>query len=285
MTVEAGARVLYLVAHPDDAEFYAGGLMALQRQAGHVVRWVALTHGDAGHQRISGPPLAQMRRAEAEAAAAVIGAQCEVWDYPDGELQPTLALRRQVIAEIRRFQPDLVLTHRPVDYHPDHRAVGQVVQDACYMVTVPALVPEVPALRGDPIVAYMADRFTRPARVSPDVVLDVSPYIDTVAEMLHCHRCQFYEWLPYNLRIEATLPADETQRKQWLADVFVKPHRRQLATDYRQSLMEVYGPERGSAVQYAEVFEISEYAAPLDQAARQRLFTPAAGACAVNGAT
>jgi len=269
---EAPLRVLLLVAHPDDAEYHAGGLMTICRRAGHVVKWVSLSNGDAGHHQISGEKLARTRRKESEAAAAVIGAQWDVWEHPDGELQPTLDLRRQVIREIRAFQPDLLLTHRTVDYHPDHRAVGQVVQDACYMVTVPPIVPDVPALRKDPVVAYMADRFTRPTRLAPDVVLDVTDTLDTITEMFDRHRCQFYEWLPYNLRIEETMPASAEQRKAWLAEVFILPHRRGLADQYRQALIDQYGPQRGSAIQYAEAYEISEYAAPWEDSLRRQLF-------------
>src|SRR4030042_663078 len=100
--LEKPLKLLILGAHPDDAEYPAGGLAAL---------------------------------------------------YPDGELMPPLEVRRRVIREIRTFKPDLVLTHRTSDYHPDHRAVGQLVQDASYLVTVPNVLPEVPALVADPVVA------------------------------------------------------------------------------------------------------------------------------------
>ena len=81
---------------------------------------------------------------------------------PDGALQATLELRQRVIREIRGFRPDLVLTHRTNDYHPDHRATGQVVQDASFLVRVPRIVPEVPVLQRDPVVAFMSDLFTKP---------------------------------------------------------------------------------------------------------------------------
>ena len=87
-----------------------------------------------------------MRRRESLAAAAVIGATYDVWKYPDGMLQPTLEVRERLIREIRSFNPDLVLTHRPNDYHPDHRAVGQAVQDASYMVTVPLVAAGCPGI-------------------------------------------------------------------------------------------------------------------------------------------
>ena len=113
-------RILILGAHPDDAEFHAGGLATIYGSLGHVVKIVSLTNGDAGHHQMHAQALAARRRGEMLAAAARIGAQAEMWAHPDGFLEPTLDLRRQVIRELRRFQPDLVLTHRTNDYHPDH---------------------------------------------------------------------------------------------------------------------------------------------------------------------
>lgn len=265
-------RLLSFVAHPDDAEVHAGGLMAIYRELGHMVKWISVTNGDAGHHQKSGEELAKIRKAEARAAAAVIGAACEVWDNHDGELMPTLDLRWRVIREIRNFKPDLVLTHRTIDYHPDHRAVGQLVQDASYMVTVPATIPDVPALRKDPVVAYMADRFTRPTRVLGDVVIDVTEKIKVIVEMLHCHQSQMYEWLPYNFCIAEPVPDSDDQRKLWLAKTIASYHSRRVAHEYRGELIDTYGQERGGSAKYAEVYEISEYASPLDKEARRRLF-------------
>jgi LmbE family N-acetylglucosaminyl deacetylase len=264
-------RLLILGAHPDDAEFHAGGLATLYRRAGHVVKMVSLTNGDAGHHRLRGPELAASRRAEAACAANVIGATSAVWSHADGRLEPTLELRWQVICEIRTFRPDLVLTHRTEDYHPDHRAVGNVVRDASYLVTVPAICPEVPALVRDPVVAYMADRFTRPAPLAGDVVLDVGDCLNSIVDMLACHRSQVFEWLPYNQGIADQVPPDEVARRAWLTAWYQRWLRPQ-ADRYRAELIAQYGAERGQQVEFAEVYEISQYAAPLDAAARERLF-------------
>ena len=263
-------RLLILGAHPDDAEFHAGALAAMYRRRGHAVKMVSLTNGDAGHHELAGAPLAERRRAEAQTAAAVIGAASEVWEHRDGQLQPTLELRWQVVREIRTFRPDLVLTHRPNDYHPDHRAVGQAVQDACYLVTVPAIVPDSPSLRRDPIVGFLPDRFTKPTPLAGDVVFDAEPYLEQVVEMLACHASQVFEWLPFN-RGAAAPPRDPAARRAWLRDWYLGLLRPQ-ANRYRERLIARYGQQRGSAVEYAEAFEISEYAAPLDDEARARLF-------------
>src|SRR5204863_3344309 len=107
-----------------------------------------------------------------------------------GELQPTLDNRRQVIRLIRTFQPDLVLTHRPNDYHPDHRYTSQLVQDAAYMVTVPAIVPEAQHLPANPVIAYLPDDFQKPYPHQPAVVVDTGPVFDQIVAMLHCHQSQ-----------------------------------------------------------------------------------------------
>ena len=155
-------RLLILGAHPDDAEYHAGGLAAAYRRLGHAVKMVSCTDGSAGHQSFERAKLGPIRRIEAAAAGRVIEAEYVTWDFPDGLLQATFDLRHAILREIRTFQPDLVLTHRTNDYHPDHRAVGQAVQDASYLVTVPRIAPEAPALRRDPVVASMVDLFTRP---------------------------------------------------------------------------------------------------------------------------
>jgi LmbE family N-acetylglucosaminyl deacetylase len=267
----AAPRLLMLVAHPDDAEFLAGGLAAMHARRGGVVKFVSLTNGDAGHHLQAGPPLAQRRRKEAEAAAAVIGATAEVWPHHDGCLEPTLDLRWQVIREIRTFKPDLVLTHRTNDYHPDHRAVGAVVRDACYLVTVPALAPEAPARDRDPVVAFLPDRFTKPVPLAGDVVVDVGEYLDQVVAMLACHRSQMFEWLPFNQRLSHELPDDEPGRRGWLRNWYVERLRPQAAR-YRRELVSRYGEARGQAIEFAEVFEVSEYGAPLDEGLRAALF-------------
>jgi hypothetical protein len=137
------------------------------------------------------------------------------------------------------------------------------------MVTVPPIVPEVPALRADPIVAYMNDLFTRPVPFRADVVLDVTPFVAQIVDMLACHACQVFDWLPYNLRAE--VPADPAARRDWLTSWY--GYRSQAIADrFREALIATYGVESGSSIQFAEAYEISEYAGQLDPTTRRRLF-------------
>jgi LmbE family N-acetylglucosaminyl deacetylase len=264
-------RLLIVGAHPDDADFHAGGTAALYRAAGHVVKMVSLTNGDAGHQTLRGPELARRRTAEAAAAGAVIGASYDVFDIPDGHLLPTLENRARVIRLLRTFRPDLVLTHRPNDYHPDHRYTSTLVQDAAYLVTVPAVVPDAPHLSRDPVIAYLPDDFQKPYPFQPSVAVDIGGVFDRVAAMLHCHQSQFYEWLPYNGGFLDSVPAGEAERREYIAEM-IRARLRPRADRYRSLLLERYGAERGARIEYIEAFEPCEYGAPLDEAARRRLF-------------
>ena len=267
----ADPRLLILGAHPDDAEFHAGGLATLYRSLGYPVKLVSVTDGGAGHHQKSRATLIETRRDEAAASGEIIGAPYVTWDFPDGHLVNSRELRDQIIREIRTYQPDLVLTHRVCDYHPDHRAVGQAVQDASYLVTVPLVVPEVAHLPADPVVAYMADLFTRPYPLQPDILLDIEPLLPTIVKMLACHRSQVFEFLPYNLGSTVEVPDDENAKIAWLTDWFTA-HIHPRAAHFRNALVDQYGPSRGAAIRWVEAFEISEYASALDSEARQRLF-------------
>lgn len=264
-------RILIIGAHPDDADIKAGGTAARWCALGHVVQLVSLTNGQAGHQTMHGPALAVRRRSEARAAGAVIGASYEVGRCPDGELDDRLEHRHEVIRLIRRARPDLIITHRSTDYHPDHRFAGLLVQDAAYLVTVPAICPEVPHLAASPVILYFSDAFKKPCRFEPHVVVDIDEQFDQLVTMLDCHESQFYEWLPYNAGHLDEVPTDAAARRQWLSERIGK-RLRPLADRHRDLVVRTYGPEHGNWVQYIEAFEVSEQGAPLDAEARARLF-------------
>ena len=264
-------RILLIGAHPDDADIKAGGTAARWAALGFAVRLVSLTDGRAGHHAMHGEPLVCRRRAEAQAAAAVIGASYEVLDHPDGELDDRLEYRRELIRLIRSFRPDLIVTHRSTDYHPDHRFAGLLVQDASYLVTVPAICPDVPHLPTSPVILYFSDAFRRPCPFEPHVVVDIEDELDRLVAMLHCHRSQFYEWLPFNAGHPEVVPEGDEARRAWLADRILR-RIAPLADRHRDLVVRTYGPGRGPQVRYIEAFEVSEFGAPLDAEARARLF-------------
>lgn len=268
---ESRLRLLVIGAHPDDAEYRAGGLAVLYRQLGHDVKFVSVTNGDAGHHEMGGAMLAQRRRAEASATANLVaGLSYEVWDHHDGELEPALHIRKQVIRLIRRTRPDLVLTHRPNDYHPDHRYTSQLVQDAAYMVTVPNLCSDTPHLDRDPVIMYLADDFEKPQPFRPAVVVDITSVWESKLSMLCCHESQFFEWLPYNLGRTHEVPVDATARRAWLgAWLSQVPPAPAL---YADQLNKLYGAESAGSIGQIEAFEACEYGRQLDASLTARLF-------------
>ncbi len=265
----AAARVLVLGAHPDDAEVFAGGLIVRLCRLGTEVKIVSVTDGRSGHHEVPPEELVAIRRAEARRAGERVGAEYEVWEFPDGSLEPSLKVRAAIIREIRAFAPDLVLTHRPQDYHPDHRAVGTAVQDASYLVTVPHVCSEVPALRRDPIVAYMCDLFTRPIPMQPDVLLDVSEEFDLMVQMAACHTSQFFEWLPYHDAVLDQVPRSLADRHTWLCERF-----RELQAQRREHFQSaiVARHQRLDESLALEVYEVSQYAGQADASRLAELF-------------
>jgi LmbE family N-acetylglucosaminyl deacetylase len=264
-------KILVIGAHPDDCDITAGGVAVLWKQAGHLVRFISMTNGESGHHQKSGKELADVRRQEAANAGEVIGIQYDVLNNRDGYLTPSLEARFGLIRLIREYQPDLILTHRPNDYHPDHRYTSQLVCDAAYMVTVPPIVPDVPSLRKNPVICYLMDNFQRPYPFSPTVVVDIEPVIESVVDMLDCHVSQFYEWLPYNKFFPEMPPADAADRRAWLGDHF-RSRLAPYAERYRELVITTYGLDKGAAVKYIQAFEPCEYGSPLTEAERVRLF-------------
>ena len=261
-------RILYIVAHPDDGEVYGGGSAALWAQAGHAVKFISLTNGDAGHHRLSGAALVDRRSQESVVAAQRLGVAYEILDNPDGQLEPTLYNRNLLIGRIREWQADVVVTHRPNDYHPDHRYTSLLVQDAAYLVMVPNLVPEVLPLRKNPVFLYFADRFQKPNPFSPDIAVAIDTVYDRKLEAMHAHTSQFYEWLPWIEGRSEQVPETDEDRLAWLKQRWT----RLIDEHTRKSLNRWYGVEKGSAVQHAEAFEVCEYGRQPDEAEIRRLF-------------
>ena len=250
-------RLLVYGAHPDDPEIKAGGLAAKYAARGDEVRFVSMTNGATGHHEIGGVELARRRYEEAQASADVIGIEYDIWDEHTGELTASVDRRKRVIREIRSYDPDLVLTHRTNDYHPDHRYAGQLVRDAAYIVEVPNMCPLTPALQETPVIGHLADHFEDPSPFEPDVVVAIDDVIEQKLDMLHQHESQMYEWLAYNQGHLDEVPADDDVRRDWLM-TRRGPDFAAIADRFREQLVERYG-DQGHDVQYAEAFAFSEY--------------------------
>ncbi len=260
-------------AHPDDAEVFAGGVMTQFARAGHHVVAVSLTNGDVGHYEISGQALAKRRLAEAQRAAALGGYESLTLDHHDGELIADLALRKEVTRLIRDHQADLVFTHRPNDYHPDHRYAAMAVQDAAFMVTVPHFCPDTPALKKNPVFLYLFDEFTYPAPFRADVAIAVDAVMDVKWRLLDAMDSQFYEWLPWlDGLIEQAPPvtADEVERLAWLEACY-SPLLEQPARAHRDALRAWYGAD-ADAIRFAELFQVCEYGGRPDVQTLREMF-------------
>jgi len=264
-------RVLVFGAHPDDCEFMAGGLAALCVKHGHAVKFVSMTNGDTGHFNQGGGALARRRAAEAQASAKVLGIDYDVIDHHCGELMPTLENRKVVIRLIRLFKPDLVLTHTPDDYHPDHRYTSVLVQDSAYSVTVPMQVPLTPHLSHNPYYGYIFGTPTRSLSFRPDILIPIDSVIDRKVKMLLCHESQFVEWIPFNMNILHKVPKGKAAQKKWLTRNHLERLGR-FANVYRNLLVAQYGEALGRKVKYAEGIQVSPFGSSVHAQAVQTLF-------------
>ncbi|WP_425619433.1 PIG-L deacetylase family protein [Anatilimnocola sp. NA78] len=254
-------RIIVFGAHPDDAEFKAGGTGALWAKQGHHVKLVSVTNGDIGHWQMAGGPLAQRRTAEAKACSAKLGTTSQVLDIHDGELLPTLEHRQTLTRLIREWQADIVIAHRPWDYHPDHRYVGVLVQDAAFMVTVPFFCPDVPPLKTNPVFLYSSDGFQKPYAFRPDVVVALDEVFQQKIDAIHELTSQVYEGGASGSEefVRTVPPArDEAGRKAWLRGKWEDRQGREAERN-RDLLVKLYGEEKGKKVRFAESFELCEY--------------------------
>ncbi len=254
-------RIVVFGAHPDDAEYKAGGTAVKWAKAGHHVKLVSVTNGDIGHWQEAGGPLAKRRTAEAAACAKKLGVTSQVLDIHDGELVPSLENRRLITRIIREWRADIVISHRPWDYHPDHRYVGVLIQDAAFMVTVPFICPDTPHLTKNPVFLYSSDGFQKPYPFQANIAVALDDVFDQKLDGLHELTSQTYEGGASGTAefVRSVPPAsDEAGRRAWLRARWVDRQSRE-ASRFRASLLQWYGEERGQAVKYAEAFEICEY--------------------------
>jgi LmbE family N-acetylglucosaminyl deacetylase len=258
----AKLRIIVFGAHPDDCEIKAGGVGALWAKQGCAVKFVSVTNGDIGHWKMKREDLAKRRLGEVQAADKILGVETEVLPIHDGELEPTLENRRTITRLIRDWKADVVICHRPWDYHPDHRYVGVLVQDAAYMVTVPNFCPETPALKDNPVFMYLSDRFQKPYPFHADVVVSLDDVFDKKVDALNELESQTYEGGANGSEdfVKSVPPAsDPAGRKEWLRKSGWVTRNAGEANRFRDELVKRYGQEKGKAVKYAEAFEVCEY--------------------------
>jgi LmbE family N-acetylglucosaminyl deacetylase len=198
---EAKKRILAIHAHPDDTEFLAGGTLALLAARGHSLGIVTMTPGDCGSAEHSAVEISAIRRREASSAAAQIGAEYHCAEFRDLAIFNDDDARRRVVAVIREFRPDLVLTAPPVDYLCDHETTSVLVRDALFIAPVPNYVTRAahpsPPLPAIPHLYYMnpAGNVDREGvMVSPGFVVNIESVFEKKKAMLAQHESQ-RNWL------------------------------------------------------------------------------------------
>jgi LmbE family N-acetylglucosaminyl deacetylase len=189
-------RALVVIAHPDDAESWAGGTVAILTRQGCDVTYVVVTNGNkgSGDRTMTPERLSTIREAEQRAAARLLGVQrVEFLGYPDCEVEDTHALRQEVTRQIRRVKPSLVITHDPrrtYDLgasHRDHRIVGAVVMDCVYpLAPSPMAFPEL-SLECDP---HRVREVYLMQSADPQLFVDVAATIELKGRALACHASQ-----------------------------------------------------------------------------------------------
>ena len=184
-------RVLVVGAHPDDAEFYCGGTIAKCVNRGDDVYIAVVTDGSRGSDTNEKEATAT-RHAEATAAAGLVGAKLIWLGLRDASLLYTEENRLKIVGAFREANPDVVLTHSPDDYHPDHVNTGRMASDASILGSLKLIDSPYPPMSTVPCVYYM-DHCTG-VGFNPDTYVDITDTFNTKQEMLRCHNSQV-SWL------------------------------------------------------------------------------------------
>ncbi|HEY46913.1 MAG: hypothetical protein AMJ88_08080 [Anaerolineae bacterium SM23_ 63] len=193
-------RVLVVLAHPDDPEFYCGGTVARWVSEGREVTYCLLTRGDKGNDDVGTDPelLAQKRMAEQRAAAEVLGVKEVIFlDHPDGYLTPDLTLRRDVVRVIRQVRPKIIVTCDPTNFfpsdryinHSDHRAAGQATLDAVFPAAGSGLYfPEL--LQEEGLQPHKVEQVYVAGAQHPNTIVNVTKFFDHKLSALKEHASQ-----------------------------------------------------------------------------------------------
>lgn len=186
-------KILAIGAHPDDLEISCAGTLAKLKQAGHEVVLCHTSNGDKGHYHIPAEELILIRQQEAQQSGEVISSGVVSLGLKDGEILSDNESTRSIFIDlIRLVQPDIVITHAPNDYMPDHNAVSKLVFDTTFLATLPGfsnrypIAPKVPAL-------YYMDNLSG-IDFQPTIYVDVTDTFETKLNMLRKHQSQLV-WL------------------------------------------------------------------------------------------
>jgi LmbE family N-acetylglucosaminyl deacetylase len=196
-------RAMFIYAHPDDIEFGVAGTAARWAKHGSEVIYVVITDGNVGshEEGMTAEKLAEIRRAEQTAAANVVGATCVFLGYHDGMLEPTMALRKDLVRLIRRHKPNVVVCGDPAFFyhetyinHPDHRAAAQAAFEAVFPAAEMGLL--FPELAAEGLTPHKVNYVYVSRGRDPNLYIDITETIDLKTEALRQHASQLGEWDP-----------------------------------------------------------------------------------------
>jgi len=210
-------------------------------------------------------------KATKDECARIFGIETEVLDIHDGELMPTLENRRKVADLIREWQADIVLCHRPYDYHPDHRYTGVLVEDAAVVVVAPFFSTNSEPTKKNPVFMFYSDGFKKPYPFDPAIVVDIGEAANNKWDCIGAMPSQFADEHSWQASYRADIPKDPEARKAHILEL-VKKSNMAVADQYRDKLIELYGKEKGKAVKYAEAFELCQYGTQLTTEQLKALF-------------
>jgi LmbE family N-acetylglucosaminyl deacetylase len=185
-------RILAVGAHPDDIEILCGGTIAKYAARGDQVFNLVVTNGDMGHKIISPEELAVIRAEEARRAAETLGAEFKILGEPDEWLFHDQRTRLLMIEAIRWANPDVIITHAPEDYHPDHRACSDIVFGASFLSTLPHIETEHP--HQEQIATLIYSDTLAGTNFLPEEYVDITEMLETKVAALMCHESQVV-WL------------------------------------------------------------------------------------------
>ncbi|MBM3153587.1 MAG: PIG-L family deacetylase [Chloroflexi bacterium] len=223
-------KILVILAHPDDPEFFCGATLARWARAGHRLHYLLLTCGDKGSNDagMTADEICRSRHAEQEAAAGVIGVlDVRFLDMPDGYLLPSLDLRREVVRAIRRERPDILVTCDPANLypsigyginHPDHRYAGQAVLDAVFPAAGNAHF--FPELQAEGLSAHAPREVWVALTSQPNVTLDVTETWKIKYQALLEHRSQIGDPLKFEERMRSRHTEDSTDENPRFEEKF-----------------------------------------------------------------
>jgi len=229
---ESPQRILVVLAHPDDPEFFCGATIAKWVKDGHNVSYCLLTRGEKGINEMFHPDdvneIKKVRELEQKKAAAVLGiTDIRYLNQPDGYLIPNLMIRRQVVREIRIAKPDIIVTCDPTNYylsdiyinHPDHRAAGQIVVDSVFPASQnPAFFPDLMIM--GKLYPHKVKEVWLSLPSKPNVKINVTKYWPKKIEALHKHGSQIGDQKKFDQRMLSRRTKDSSAKKPKFEELF-----------------------------------------------------------------